>query len=94
MVKRGCARRATSPKSACIEDRKVVVKYTDARGRGYLFGTDKTDAGGRYQVTPGSTPGKLPFKFKAVVKRRSEGTAGTIVVCKGVSSKVRLINGG
>jgi hypothetical protein len=86
--------KVSSPKSACIKGRKVVVKYTDARGKAYVFGTDKTDNSGRYQVTPGATPGKLPFKFKAVVKRRSEGTAGTTYVCKDASSKVRIVSGG
>ncbi len=86
--------KVSSPKGACTKDRKVVVKYTDAKGRAYVFGRDRTDNSGRYQVTGGATPGKLPFKFKATVKRRSEGTAGTIYVCKEATSKTRLVSGG
>lgn len=80
--------------AACKPDRKVVVKYRDKSGKSHVFGRGTTNDKGRYTITPGATPGQLPFIFTATVKRSSEGTAGTIYVCDQATSKPRKINGG
>ncbi len=82
--------KVSSPKNACLKERKVAVKYTDARGKTYVFGRDTTNANGAYQVTPGATPGKLPFKFKAHVGPLSTRS----YTCQAADSKVRVVSGG
>lgn len=80
-----------SPKAACRASRSVTVRYSDAKGKGHVFGRGTSDANGRYTVTPGSTPGTLPFRFRAVVAARNVAGVG---VCKGAVSRVRLVAGG
>lgn len=76
--------------AACRADRSVVVRYTDAKGRSHVFGTGKSDASGPYTVTPGATPGKRPFTFRAITASRKVGVG----VCKGAASKKRVVAGG
>ncbi len=80
-----------SANAACRADRSVVVRYTDAKGRSHVFGKGKSDASGRYTVTPGATPGKLPFTFRAITASRKVDGVG---VCKGAASKKRVVAGG
>jgi hypothetical protein len=82
--------KVSSAKSVCKADRKVVVKYRDATGKVYVFGRDTTNNGGNYQVTPGSTPGTLPFRFFAVAKVKRSGS----VTCTEAKSKTRKVEGG
>lgn len=86
--------KVSSSNQACVEGRKVAVKVKDARGRVTIYGRGRTDSAGKYSITAGTLSGPLPYKFTAVVKRRSEGTAGTIYVCDGAKSKTRLVSGG
>lgn len=87
--------KVSSAKKACIDSRRVVVKFMDASGRVSLYGTATTDASGKYSAQNlGSVKGRPPFKFFAVAKARSEGTAGTVFVCRQATSKIRVITGG
>jgi len=82
--------RVSSPKAACVANRQVAVRYTDAKGKLRVFGRDTTNADGVYRITPGGTPGKLPFKFYAYV-----GALAThSYVCDSDISAKRLVSGG
>jgi hypothetical protein len=73
-----------------VPNRKVTVRYTDARGKLRVFGTGTTNGQGTYRITPGATPGKLPFKFKAVLP----ALATHSYVCAGDTSNARVVSGG
>ena len=75
--------RVTSDKHACEVQRKVKV-FNVRPGPDGLFGTDKTNSHGRWSI-----PATPTGKFYARVKRREEGTAGTIFVCRPDRSKTR-----
>ncbi|MFN8161930.1 MAG: hypothetical protein U0R52_12895 [Solirubrobacterales bacterium] len=82
--------KVSSPKAACVAGRKVAVRYTDARGKTFVFGRATTSSTGSYRITPGGTPGRLPFKFRAYV-----GALATHrYICDGDASNPRLISGG
>jgi hypothetical protein len=72
-----------SKKHACETDRTVKI-FNKKPGPDGLFGTTKTNNKGEW-----SKPAMPSGKFYAVVKKRREGTAGTIFVCGGDTSPVR-----
>jgi hypothetical protein len=74
--------RVISQKHACEVGRTVKI-FNKKPGPDGLFGRTKTDRQGKW-----SKPAMPNGNFYAVVKRRSEGTAGTIFVCKGDISPV------
>jgi hypothetical protein len=75
--------RVTSDKHACEVQRKVKV-FNVRPGPDGLFGTDSTNNHGRWSI-----PATPNGDFYARVKRREEGTAGTIFVCRPDRSKTR-----
>jgi len=75
--------RVTSDKHACEVQRKVKV-FNVRPGPDGLFRTDNTNSHGRWSI-----PATPTGKFYARVKRREEGTAGTIFVCGPDRSKTR-----
>jgi hypothetical protein len=75
--------RVTSKKHPC-EVKRTVKIFNQKPGPDGLFGRTKTDKQGKW-----SKPAMPNGKFYAVVKRREEGTAGTIFVCKSDQSPTR-----
>jgi hypothetical protein len=70
-----------SPKSACRQGRKVRL-FIVRQGPDLHAGADTTNAQGNWSINPQGFAGISMSKFYARVKKRSEGTAGTIFVCK------------
>lgn len=76
--------KVTSSNAACDGPRKVTLW----RKPGHLkLGTATTTTAGKWKITVSGFAGVSLGHFYATVKRRSEGTAGTIYVCKGARSK-------
>jgi hypothetical protein len=73
--------RVTSPNAACEEGRKVILYRVIEGGPDQALGHDTTDEEGRWSVEVSGFAGISLSHFYAKVKRRSEGTAGTIYVC-------------
>jgi hypothetical protein len=74
--------KVTSPHAACVTGRKVTLYRTN----GNVLGSTTTGPSGRWKITASGSAGITLGHFFAKVKRRSEGTAGTIYVCKGATS--------
>jgi hypothetical protein len=72
----------TSPNAACVTGRKVTLYRTN----GNVLGSITTGSSGRWKITASGSAGISLGHFFAKVKRRSEGTAGTIFVCKAAVS--------
>jgi hypothetical protein len=68
---------------ACKRGRKVSLYRTTS----LLLGTTTTSASGHWTITASGSAGITLGRFYAKVARRSEGTAGTIYVCKAARSK-------
>jgi hypothetical protein len=79
--------RVTSPNGACEEGRKVVLYRVIEGGPDQALGHDTTNATGNWSVEVSGYAGISMSHFYARVKRRSEGTAGTIYVCRGDRSR-------
>jgi hypothetical protein len=77
----------TSPNHACEEGRKVVLLRVIENGPDQALGHDVTNDKGNWSIEPSGFAGISMSHFYARVKRRSEGTAGTIYVCKGDRSR-------
>jgi hypothetical protein len=75
--------KVTSPNSACVTGRKVTLYRTN----GNVLGSVTTGASGHWKITASGSAGITLGRFYAKVKRRSEGTAGTIYVCKAAVSR-------
>lgn len=75
--------KVTSPNSACDSPRKVKLYRTN----GNFLGSTTTNSAGRWKITVSGSAGISLGHFYARVTRRSEGTAGTIYVCKSAVSK-------
>jgi hypothetical protein len=86
--------RVTSPNAACGEARKVVLFRVIENGPDQALGRDVTAANGNWSITPSGFAGISLSHFYAKVKRRSEGTAGTIYVCRGDRSRVIELGNG
>jgi hypothetical protein len=74
--------KVTSPNAACAGGRKVTLYRTN----GNVLGSTTTGSAGRWKITASGSAGITLGHFFAKVKRRSEGTAGTIYVCKAAVS--------
>ena len=70
--------KVTSPNSACVTGRKVTLYRTN----GNVLGSTTTGSSGHWKITASGSAGITLGHFFARVKSRSEGTAGTIYVCK------------
>jgi hypothetical protein len=75
--------RVTSSNTACEAARKVALYRTN----GLKLGTAKTGSAGGWKLTVPGSAGISLGHFYAKVTQRSEGTAGTIYVCKAATSK-------
>jgi hypothetical protein len=75
--------RVTSSNAACKGGRTVVLHRTN----GNILGSQTTPASGKWKITASGSAGITLGHFYATVKRRAEGTAGTIYVCKSARSK-------
>jgi hypothetical protein len=75
--------KVTSPNGACVSRRRVTLYRTN----GNVLGSTKTGRHGGWKITASGSAGITLGHFFAKVKRRSEGTAGTIFVCKGAVSR-------
>lgn len=85
--------RVTSPNHACEEGRRVVLYRVIDGGPDQALGHDTTNANGNWGVEVSGFAGISMSHFYARVKRRSEGTAGTIYVCKGDRSRTIELGG-
>ena len=77
-----------SQRNACERDRKVKL-YKQRRGPDRLLGKDQTNHRGRWVIAV------EPLKsgaYYAKVRRREEGTAGTIYVCRHDTSRTVVID--
>jgi hypothetical protein len=75
--------RVTSRNSACDGGRKVTLYRT----RASKLGSATTNTSGHWKITASGSAGISLGHFFAKVSRRSEGTAGTIYVCKAARSR-------
>jgi hypothetical protein len=78
-----------SSNAACTQNRRVKVFKKRRNGGRKLLGKSQTDLNGKWQVIvdPLSSGAYL-----AVVKKRSEGTAGTIFVCLRDRSQIVVVD--
>jgi hypothetical protein len=75
--------RVTAGNSACDSGRKVTLYRTGP----LKLGSARTNSSGHWKITVSGFAGVSPGHFYAKVSKRSEGTAGTIYVCKAARSK-------
>lgn len=73
----------TSSNPACRSGRKVTLY----RKQSQLLGSTTTNSLGSWKITASGSAGITLGHFYATVKKRREGTAGTIYVCKAARSK-------
>lgn len=73
----------TSSNAACKGGRKVTLY----RAPSQKLGSTTTNSSGGWKITALGSAGITLGHFYATVKQRSEGTAGTIYVCKAATSK-------
>ncbi|MGN6256865.1 MAG: hypothetical protein ACTHN3_03815 [Solirubrobacterales bacterium] len=85
--------RVTSSNHACVEQRKVVLYRVIENGPDQALGHDVTGSDGSWSVEVSGFAGISLSHFYAKVKRRSEGTAGTIYVCQGDRSRTIKLSG-
>lgn len=81
--------RVTAPNSACEASRKVTLHRTN----GDVLGSTTTDRHGRWHIRAQGSAGISQGRFYAVVKRESQGAAGTIYVCKAARSRTISFQG-
>jgi hypothetical protein len=74
--------KVTASKAPCESGRKVILYRTN----GNVLGSFTTGANGQWKITAQGSAGITLGHFYAKVKQRSEGTAGTIYVCKAATS--------
>jgi hypothetical protein len=75
--------KVSSTQSACKRGRKVTLY----RKESLALGTVTTSAAGSWKITVSGSAGITLGHFYAKASTRSEGTAGTIYVCKAAISK-------
>ena len=76
-----------SPNHGCVEGRKVRLKRHVTAGHDQTMGAATTDSNGHWSVHVSGFAGITLNHFYAHLKRRSEGAAGTIFVCRGDRSR-------
>jgi len=76
-----------SPNPGCLDSRKVKLKRVIGAGHDQTMGSSTTDTHGRWSVHLSGFAGITLNHFYAHLKRRSEGAAGTIFVCRGDRSR-------
>jgi hypothetical protein len=75
--------RVTSPNAACKDRRRVTLHRTN----GDKLGSTTTGPSGKWKITASGSAGISLGHFFATVRKSSQGTAGTIFVCKAARSK-------
>src|ERR1700683_39068 len=75
--------KVTSSNAACDGGRKVTLYTTTS----LKLASTTTGASGSWKITPSGFAGISLHHFFAKVAKRTEGTAGTIYVCKAAKSK-------
>jgi hypothetical protein len=75
--------RVTASNAACRNDRKVTLY----RKQSQVLGSTTTNSSGSWKINASGYAGISQGRFYAKVKQRSEGTAGTVYVCKAATSK-------
>lgn len=78
--------KVTSPNAACKQGRHVSLYRRLSNGQRQRLGVDITGSSGKWHVNVSGFAGVSLSHFYAKVRRRSEGTAGTIFVCKSADS--------
>ena len=73
----------TSSNAACRSSRKVTVY----RAPSLVLGSTTTGPSGHWKITVSGSAGITLGHFYARAQKRSEGTAGTIYICKAARSK-------
>jgi hypothetical protein len=81
--------RVTASNSACDAHRRVKL-YRQAGS--LLLGAATTNSSGHWKITAAGFAGVSLGHFYAKVQQRSEGTAGTIYVCKAATSPTIAFN--
>jgi hypothetical protein len=76
-----------SSNAACRQDRRVTLYRTLSGGGHQALETVTTGVSGKWKVKVPGSAGISMAHFYAKAKRRSEGTAGTIYVCKSARSR-------
>ncbi|MFN8215772.1 MAG: hypothetical protein U0R71_04165 [Solirubrobacterales bacterium] len=71
----------------CVQQRKVILFRVFSDGSNQAVGETRTDDAGRWTITPQGSAGISMSRFFARVKKESQGTAGTIYVCRAARSK-------
>lgn len=71
----------------CIQQRKVILYKVVSGGPDQAVGETSTSLKGKWTITPQGSAGISLAHFYAKVRKVSEGTAGTIYVCKASRSK-------
>lgn len=79
--------RVKSKNDACKDHRRVVLYRKLSDGHRQAMGAFTTGPSGRWHITVSGFAGVSLSHFYARVKRRSEGAAGTIYVCKSARSE-------
>jgi len=79
--------RVSSPNRLCLFERQVVLYRVIENGPDQALGREGTDDEGRWSIEVSGFAGISLSHFYARVQRRSEGTAGTIYVCRADRSR-------
>jgi hypothetical protein len=79
--------KVTSSNAACKQGRSVSLYRRLSGGGRQKLGHATTSASGKWKVTVSGFAGVSMSNFYAKVRRRAEGTAGTIFVCKSADSE-------
>lgn len=78
-----------SPNDACVQNRVVKLFKKRRNGGRRLLGKTHTNNDGKWKVIVDPLSSGA---YRAVVKRRAEGTAGTVFVCLRDSSKLAVVD--
>jgi hypothetical protein len=71
----------------CVQQRKVTLFRVFSDGSNQAVGHTTTNNKGAWTITPQGSAGITLSRFFAKVKKESQGTAGTIYVCKAARSR-------
>ncbi|HEY8001191.1 MAG TPA: hypothetical protein VID76_04575, partial [Solirubrobacterales bacterium] len=81
--------KVTSSNDACIQDRLVKLFKKKRNGGRKLLGKTHTDLAGKWEIIVDPLSSGV---YRAVVKQRAEGTAGTIFVCLRDKSSLAVVD--
>jgi hypothetical protein len=71
----------------CTQQRKVILYKVVSGGPDQAVGETRTSLKGTYSIEPQGSAGISLARFYTKARKLSEGTAGTIYVCKAARSK-------